>query len=213
MKGEWKAATLALGGGAVLSHRSAAELWGLLEPRRGPIDVTVPRRTGHAKRNGIRLHRSTALNDSVATLRDGIPVTKPRRTLADLKRVLKPAGLREVIRAAETSDLPIGDYSRLTERTKSELELMFVELIRRHRLPDPEVNVRIGRFLVDFLWRARRVIVEVDGRRFHRGALATSDDLLRDQRLRELGYVVLRFSYWQVVNEPGEVVAIVRTRL
>ena len=211
-KGEWKAATLALGVGAALSHRSGTELWALLPRQGGPIDVTVRTRTGHAPRLGIRLHRSPSLTDAVTTLRDGIPVTTPERTLSDLRRVAEPAELRTAIRAAEIAGLPIGDYSHLIRGTRSELEFMFLELIRRHHLPEPEVNARVGRFLVDFLWRERRLIVETDGRRFHRGELATTEDLLRDGRLRALGFDVLRFSYWEV-NEPLAVIASVRARL
>src|SRR3954447_13533385 len=59
-------------------------------------------------------------------------------------------------------------------------------------LPHPEVNVRVGRFLVDFLWRDQRLIVETDGERYHRGQLAKAEDLLRDHRLREMGFEVLR---------------------
>jgi very-short-patch-repair endonuclease len=67
---------------------------------------------------------------------------------------------------------------------RSELELIFLELIRRHGLPEPEVNVRVGRVLVDFLWRKQRLVVEPDGHRYHRGQLARADYLLRDHRLR-----------------------------
>jgi very-short-patch-repair endonuclease len=120
---------------------------------------------------------------------------------------------RDAIRAAESALLPVGDLGGLIERTRSELELMFLELVRRHGLPEPEVNVRIGRFLVDFLWRRQRLIVETDGGRFHRGPVATADDLLRDAKLRELGFEVLRIAYWQVVSEPLAVVGQLRARL
>jgi very-short-patch-repair endonuclease len=211
--GRWKAATLALGAGAVLSHRSAAQLWDLLPPRGQIIEITVPKRTGRASREGIRVHRSTYLTDAVTTYRDGIPVTKPMRTLEDLRRAAEPAELRDAIRAAEVAGLPIGDYSHLVHRTRSELELMFLELVQRHGLPEPEVNVRVGRFLVDFLWREQRLIVETDGERFHRGALATEKDLLRDARLRALGFEILRLSHRQIVDEPSRTIASVQAKL
>jgi very-short-patch-repair endonuclease len=146
------------------------------------------------------------------TLRDGIPVTKPRRTLEDLRGTIEPAEFRGAVRAAEIAGLPIGDYAHLIEGTRSELELMFLELIRRHCLPEPEVNVRVGRFLVDFLWRDRKLIVETDGARFHGGSVATADDLLRDARLRALGFEVLRLSYWEIVNDQANVVDLLRQR-
>jgi very-short-patch-repair endonuclease len=211
-EGQWKAATLALGGDAVLSHRSAAELWGLLATMTHPIDLSVDR-TGRVHRDGIRLHRSTSLTASIGTLRNGIPVTRPERTLTDLRRVTGPAEYRDAIRAAEIAGLPVGDHGKRTDRTRSELELAFLSLLRRHRLPRPEVNVRVGRFLVDFLWAAQRLVAETDGHRFHRGHLATADDRARDAELRTLGFDVLRFSYSQVCKRPDEVAKTLRVRL
>jgi hypothetical protein len=78
------AAVLACGDGAVLSHRSAAALWGLLPVRSGPVDVTIPASAGRKKRRGIRLHRSPSVI-SASTRRSGIPVTTPARTIADLR--------------------------------------------------------------------------------------------------------------------------------
>jgi very-short-patch-repair endonuclease len=66
------------------------------------------------------------------------------------------------MRQAEFLRLPIGE--RLApDHTRSELERRFLALCRRHRLPKPEVNVRVGPFLSDFLWRARHLVVELDG--------------------------------------------------
>ena len=213
LKGEWMAAVKACGEGAALSHRSAAELWELLDHKGGVIHVTVPVRGGRARRKGIRLHRAPSMVPAVTTLRDRIPVTNPARTIEDLKTAVDASELRNAIRAAEVANLPIGDLSHLVHGTRSELELIFLELVRRHGLPEPEVNVRVGSFLVDFLWRQQRLIVETDSRRYHRGQLAAAEDLLRDSRLRSLGFEVLRFTYWEVVNEPERVVAAVRARL
>ena len=211
--GWWKAATLACGDGAVLSHRSAAELWGLLKPSKHPIDVTVPGRTGRSQRRGIAIHRPRSLPGSATTLESGIAVTTTERTFSDLKRVVSPPALRNAIRAAEIAGLPVGDYGKLTKRTRSELEIAFLALCRRHRLPEPEVNVRVGRFRPDFLWRAERLIVETDGRRFHRGELATQEDAERDREFERHGYEVLRFGYWEIVEEPRRVAGTIRARL
>jgi very-short-patch-repair endonuclease len=213
LKGRWKAATLALGDGAALSHRSAAELWGMFAPRSGSIDVTVRSRTGRARRAGIRLHRSFSLTGAVTTPRDGIAVTRPQRTLTDLRRVVAADELRDAIRAAEIAGMPIGDYAKLTERTRSELELRFLYLVRRRRLPEPEINVRVGPYLVDFLWRSQRLVVETDGERFHRGELAAAEDRARDDQLRAFGFEILRFGRREVMQEPHAVAALVRARL
>jgi predicted transcriptional regulator of viral defense system len=86
---KWMAAVLACdqdGRRAALSHRSAAELWGLLLPTRGSVDVTVPGNGGRRRRTGIRVHRSRTLEPTMTTHRLGIPVTTPQRTVADLQR-------------------------------------------------------------------------------------------------------------------------------
>ena len=100
-EGAWMAAVLSYGGDTVLSHRSAAELWGLLHPRRGIVDVTVPGRSGRRNRKGIRLHRSTALTQRQSTRRLNIPVTTPARTLEDLRRCATPDELSRARRQAE----------------------------------------------------------------------------------------------------------------
>jgi very-short-patch-repair endonuclease len=207
------AAVLACGEGAALSHRSAAELWRLLEPADGPVHVSVPVAGGRRKRDGIRLHRIPSLPTAATTRRNGIAVTTPARTLADLRAILSHGELRKAMRRAEFLRLPIDVHLLTPDRTASELERLFLRLVRRHRLPEPEVNVRVAGFEVDFLWREQRLIVETDGYRYHRGSVAFEDDRARDNRLMALGYDVLRFTYWKVVNEPEAVAALVRARL
>ncbi len=67
------AAVLACGAGAVLSHHSAAALWGFRKWRDGPIDVTAP---GEHRRPAVTTHRS-ALNRRGVTTHHGIRVTTP----------------------------------------------------------------------------------------------------------------------------------------
>ena len=100
-----------------------------------------------------------------------------------------------------------------TDGTRSEPEGEFLVVCRRHRLPPPEVNQRIGPFTVDFLWRRERLVVEVDGWTAHRGRQAFEDDHVRDLYLRTHGYRVLRFTARQVEREPGVVAAMVLTKL
>lgn len=147
-------------GGAV-SHRSAAVLWGLLPDKDGAVDVIVPRVGGRARRNGIRVHRSRSLTRPQVTLRRSIPLTTPARTVADLRLAISagraagtsPRELRRAIRQANVLGLPL-DETHARDHTRSDLEGAFLSLCRRHRLPRPEVNVRIGPYLVNFLWRA-----------------------------------------------------------
>ena len=79
-------------------------------------------------------------------------------------------------------------------------------LCRRHRLPRPEVNVKVDRFEVDFLWRHHRLIAEVDGWDAHRSRSAFEEDRARDARLTALGYSVIRLT-WRRLGEDGPNVA------
>jgi very-short-patch-repair endonuclease len=207
--------------GAAISHRSAAELWGLLSANEEPIDVSVPSNRGKAKRRGIRVHRSLTLLPAHVTLRHGIPVTTPARMIADLRRVVSKRGrsglispweLRRAIRQAEVLGLPLGDEIQ-SDGTRSDLESDFLYLCRRHRLPTPEVNVRVGPHLVDFLWRDRKLIVETDGYDYHRGRQAFQDDRGRDLDLRAWGFQVIRLVEKQVNEEPARVVEVVSAAL
>jgi very-short-patch-repair endonuclease len=212
LHGRWMAAALTCGEGAAVSHRSAAELWGLLKPIDGPIDISVPSGAGRARRVGLRVHRRVALEAGAITRRHGIPVTKPAQTIVDLRNVVSPKELRRAIRQANVLGLPIGSEAS-RDRTRSDLERDFLRLCERRRFPTPEVNVRIGPHLVDFLWRERRLVVETDGYRYHRGRQAFEDDRARDLDLRSRGYDVLHFSYRQVSREPERVAAVVRDAL
>jgi very-short-patch-repair endonuclease len=206
---------------AALSHRTAAVHWGLLSPAAGPVDVSVPGDGGKATRGGIRLHRSSSLLPAAVTLRAGIPVTTPARTIADLRRaaagrgrhrIVSPKELRRAIRQADVLGLPIGSPPA-RDRTRSDLEQDFLRLCRRHRLPAPEVNVRVGRYLVDFLWRERRLVVETDSYLYHRGQIAFQDDHQRDLVLRGLGYEAIRLSEKQLNEEPERVAELLRAEL
>jgi very-short-patch-repair endonuclease len=206
------AAVKAGGEGAVLSHLSAGALWRITAASGGPIDVLVPGRGGRERRPGVRLHRSTTLLPSQCTLRNAIPVTNPARTLTDLGRVLPARQFAAALREAECLRLPIGDCFE-SDLTRSELERRFLRLCRRHRVPMPEVNVRLGPFLVDFLWRDERLVVETDGYRFHGGRSAFESDRARDVELKLRGYTVVRLTHRQVVNEPSRVATTLRALL
>src|SRR5215213_2563445 len=166
-EGRWMAAVLAVGHGAVLSHSSAGALWRMLGSRRGaaarevryPIHVTV---TGAGEtRRGIRVHRSRTLTDEQTTIRWGIPVTAPARTLVDLRRLLPQPQFAAALRQAEFLGLPVQQLE--PDGTRSELEARFLALCRRSRFPKPEVNRTVGPYTVDFLWPQRRLVVELDG--------------------------------------------------
>lgn len=231
-EGKWMAAVLALGGGprteqrtvlgqwgAALSHRAAAGLWGLLPAGSGPIDVSIPSQGGRRSRQGIRMHRCVSLLPASVTLHDAIPVTTPERTISDLRRAASRSvsaiawsDVRRAMRQADVLGLPVG-IEASPDRTRSELEYLFLRLCRDHALPPPEVNVRLGTLEVDFLWRDQHLIVETDGYRYHRGRTAFEEDRGRELELRALGYDVLRFTYRQVTSESRRVATALRRRL
>ncbi len=161
---------------------------------------------------GIRLHRSRTLAAERITSCAGIPVTTPARTIADLRRTASSAEVRKAIRQADVLGLPIEEEA-MPDRTRSELEWLFLRLCRRFQLPTPEVNMPIGPFLVDFLWRDRRLIVETDGYRYHGGQEAFEADRDRDLKLKSLGYEAIRLSYRQIVDEPQPVAEMLRPLL
>lgn len=210
--GRWMAAVLACGEGAVVSHRSAAVLWGLLSEHDGVVSVSVPREAGRSKRVGIRLNRCRSLTNDQTTRRHGIPVTSPARTIADLRRSVPAWELRRAIRQADVLGLPLGEDVG-HDRTRSDLERDFLRICRRHRLPSPEVNVRVGPYLIDFLWRDRRLVVETDSYRYHRGRQAFRDDHARSLELQGKGWRVIRLSEDQVNEKPEQVAEILRGML
>jgi very-short-patch-repair endonuclease len=134
----------------------------------------------------------------------------PPRTLGDLRSALSEAEFGTALREAEFLGLPVDglhDESGMVPRTRSELETRFLAVVRRHRLPEPEVNVRIDRYEVDFLWRDQRLIVEADGWESHRTRSAFEADRVRDARLKTLGYEVLRFTWRQIEGDTHGVAA------
>jgi very-short-patch-repair endonuclease len=223
-EGRWFAAVAACGEAAVLSHRSAAELWTLLPVTTGLVHVTVAGHSGRAKRRGLVLHRSPSLTTSGVTLRNRIRVTTPARTIADLRRSGPAADLRRALRKSAYLGLDIGGEERVSEgegdgsaggkaRERSELERRFLQLCHKHGLPLPHVNVPIGLYTVDFLWPERRLAVETDGWQAHRGRQAFEDDRERDAFLRLRGFEVVRFSWRQITEDSGSVVAVLRRYL
>lgn len=233
--GRWMAAVLACGEGAVLSHVSAAVLWELLRPLDGPVHVSVPSTSGRARRRGIHLHRCPSLSTPaepspspsylnreggqgrrlLTTHRNNIPVTCVPRTIEDLRAssLLPPHLIRRATRQAELKGHRLDGVE--SDRTRSDLETLFLTLIHAHRdhIPAPEVNVKLGRWTVDFFWRSHSLVVETDFWTYHRGSVAFENDHARDLDLRQLGYTVLRFTDRQLETEPDRVVEDLRRGL
>lgn len=204
LEGWWTAAVFACGDGAVLSHRSAAALWGLL-PRSAAsgraIDVSVPTTAGRRKHRGVRLHRRRSLDGRVRTKRNGIPVTNPAQTIHDLRGEATATELRQAIRKAEVLGLR-SELAPRKEPTRSELEDLFLDFCGRYGFAAPEVNRMVGEIEVDFTWPDLKVAVETDSYQFHRGAQAYENDHERDLDLRAAGYDVVRLTWRQLTRKP-----------
>jgi very-short-patch-repair endonuclease len=206
------AAVLACGEGSVLSHHSAAALWRLLRPIEGPIHVSVCNTNGRATQRGIHLHRCPSLSTLLLTThRHRIPVTTIQRTIDDLDGTVAPHLLRRAKRQAELMNVRLKDTQH--RRARSDLEEDFFTLVRSHHLPLPETNVKLGRWEVDFLWRARQLVIEIDSFLYHRGSVAFHDDHARDLDLRQGGFTVLRYSELQLEDEPDRIAADVAAAL
>jgi very-short-patch-repair endonuclease len=219
------AAVFAYWPGALLSHRSAAGLWGLLRsaPR---IEVTAPRACG--PREGIVLHRSRAIDDEDRGVVDGIPVTSVARTIVDLAEgparylaaAVREAEVRKLfdLRAIDRTlgRLPgrrgqpvlrraLSAYRPESAFTRSGAERRFLEICRDHGLPVPQSNIWIDEFEVDFYWPDARLAVELDSPTFHMTVRAFHADRRRDRVLAARGIQVVRVPL-DDLERPAELV-------
>jgi very-short-patch-repair endonuclease len=221
-------AVLACSPDAFLSHFSAARLYRLLRIAIATVDVTVVgRNPGQIK--GIAIHRVRTIDRPDVTKQAGIPTTTPLRILLDLAEVAQPRQLEIAWDEAHTRKLVTAKrIEALIERspgrrgvkplktllardagstlTRSDAEEVLLELIRRAQLPTPEMNVLLGRYQVDFLWREQRLILELDGGHHLRPRQRDSDNR-RDSDLANAGWRVERVSTWELDNYPEAVIA------
>jgi very-short-patch-repair endonuclease/predicted transcriptional regulator of viral defense system len=233
-RGRWMAAALACGPDALLSHRNAGVMWGLLRDAKS-IHVTVPCRQ-YRRRPGIRVHRRVDLSLQHRRWIDGIPVTDLVSTFVDLASCLADGQLERAVNEADRLDLIDPEFLRaavepLSRRpglarlraildrhtfTDSGLERRFLELVRATGMPSPETQVEVNGFRVDFFWRELGLVVETDGLRYHRTPAQQARDQRRDQAHAAAGLTTIRFAEVQVRNEPESVqatLAIVAGRL
>jgi predicted transcriptional regulator of viral defense system/very-short-patch-repair endonuclease len=235
-EGRWLAAVLACGDGAVLSHRSAGALWGVVRTDRPRVDVTMPTRNGPPAGRRIARHRPRRPLEphEVTTLR-GIRVTTVARTLLDLADELDERGLAraveraeelrvfdlvaiEAIVAAHAGRRKTGRLVRALERydpapTRSELERMFLALCAAEGIVRPRVNEVVAGLEVDFFWPGSGFAVEADGFATHGTRAAFERDRRRDGILALAGVTCRRFSHRQVRHELAFVAAVVRAGL
>ena len=88
-------------------------------------------------------------------------------------------------------------------------EVLFV-LCEEHFLTQPEFNVLVAGWLVDAVWYDQKVIVELDSRIAHSTSRTIENDHQRDLDLRAAGFIVLRYTWRQLITRPAQVVADLR---
>lgn len=230
-EGRWMAAVLACSPSAVLSHRSAAALWGFAKEHPAYIEVSV-RRSSEARLPGVRCHRRPTLPASEITRRRNIPLTQPVQTFLDLVSVMGPRDLERAINEADKLDVfdadelrkALGDrpgelgvrpLRRILDKdtfrlSDDELERLFRPLAADAGIPVQLTKHRVNKFEVDFYWPDLGLVVETDGWRYHRTPSAQSRDALRFQTHVAHGLTPLRFSHYQVKYEPRHVRTILK---
>lgn len=235
--GVWSSAVLLGGPDAVLSHRAASGLRALLPAPTTYSDVTSPHR--RARRSGLRWHRAAVPPDE-RELIDNIPVTSLHRTLIDLASIVTDDQLDQAIEVAgNRAATDLVPMEVMLERHRGrrgiarlrrvidgrieggyrvgELERRFWNFLRREGIQLPETNVQVdvpGDFVVaDCVWRAQRLIVELDSRTHHLDPVAFEADRARDAALIAAGWRVLRVTWRRLHSDPRALAVQLRSAL
>jgi hypothetical protein len=233
LKGRVMAAVLACGPGAVLSHRSAAQLWGLLNDARAVIDVVAA--ASRRSRKGIAFHRVRRLHPDDRAEIDGIPVTSLSRTLLDIAEVVPRRKLVYALEQAERLRLldlreieacaarnhgrhglkplrqAIKEIEPEAQYAHDGMERLFIAFCRRYDLQPPVMNVSVEGFTVDAVWAGAKLIVELDSWEHHKDRRAFEEDRRRDAILKRAGHEVLRVTYRWLTKEPDDLALTIRT--
>ncbi len=218
------AALLACGDSALISHWSAAYLWGMIEDAPGEIHVSVVGRRCRPKA-GVRIHLLSELDHRDVRRRLQLPLTAPARTVIDIaadagydviESLVAEARVRKLVRDRELEQAleragrrpGVGRMKAFLRHeggpalTRSQAERRMRRLARAAGLPVPVANARVAGFEVDFLWPAERLVVEVDGYQFHGHRRAFERDRKKGLALAAAGYRVIRISWLQLVHQP-----------
>jgi len=221
--------------GSLVSHQFAAELQGFNHVPRGIVAITAPPNSNH-RFQGVTVHEYAGIDEADRQMVDGIAVTAPALTVMHLSAVMRKPRVEavmddclaaRVVRWEELSALadfwtrrgrPGGRLMRgLIESRgpgwvapESELERAFVRMIDRAGLPQPTRQFTPpwdrGAGRVDFAYVERRILIELDGRRWHTRERDFQKDRARDREAQLQGWVVLRFTYYEVVERSEDAV-------
>jgi very-short-patch-repair endonuclease len=231
---------LTAGRGALLSHRYAAMLWELDGFNRAPFEVVVPRWARRQRQTGLIVHESLDLRPIDATSRQGLPCTSAVRTLLDLGAVTSIERVESALESALrrricTTDQILNRFVQVARRgrrgvgklrtlletraghyvpTGSAFELMLLRLLVDAGFAEPlkQVPVDLGDVTVylDFAWPELLLAIECDGFAYHADNVRLRWDDDRQNQLVLRGWLVLRFTWKQVTEQPERVIAQVR---
>ena len=225
-QGRLLAAVKACGPNALLSHYSAAALWGFVDRLEGPPHVTVIGQ-GHRRHRGINVHTTTRLDPMDRREHEAIPVTAPARTLLDLASMLDEQRVRRAVRRAlgigkvtvrqlgQTLDRYQGARGAKVLRkaiesgaapTRSDAESDVLDVVLEAGFAHPDVNhpllIQGRRTVPDLRWPEQRLILEIDSTAWHTDPLARADDRERQAFLEAHGETVLRVHWCDAVLGP-----------
>lgn len=227
LHGKCLAAVLACGPDGLLSHHSAAWLWGIARWSPIPLSVTTP--TRRAPRPPIKLHHARALADQDRDIIERIPVTAVPRVVLDLAATLRPESLMRMLDRAEQLRLfDLRHFEALLSRTaghagagplrralelyrpapftRSGLERRFLELVAKAGLPRPTTGFCEEGYELDVYWPEERFAVELDTYETHGSHLAFERDRLRAEDLKLAGVEMMRVTGHRLDCEPRQVI-------
>jgi Protein of unknown function (DUF559) len=219
--GRATAALLACGDRAVLSHGSAASLWGFNRSWGMPLEVIAPTIRRH---KGIKVHRSRTLARRDITRQLGVRVTTRERTVLDIAPRVRDKRLTRMVNdSRRAGQLHLDDLADVLARnprhpgtgrllrfvedphkapTNSPLEDDFAEFAKRYGLPMPVTNIHLLGYEVDVFYPAERVIVEIDGHEFHSDRETFESDRNRDADMLAAGIVTIRITDERMKRTP-----------
>jgi hypothetical protein len=213
-------AVLACGPHAVLSDGGAMALWGFWKYWPRTLEVTLKK--GNRKPKGLIVHRRLLLPGDITT-QHGIRTTSPARTFLDVARRLTDDELdRDINNSLHSPWLTVNQLAEMLDRhprhpatkrllhyvttddgpTRSILEREFPAFCRHHGLPQPQLGATVGRHTVDALFPDEKVIVELDGWRYHNTRVDFETDRDRDANTTALGYVTVRITKRRIERTP-----------
>jgi very-short-patch-repair endonuclease len=231
-----RAALLHAGPVAALSHTTALAVWGVRHLDR-PLHLTVDQSVKRAGAPELLVHRRLRFDPESpqCVQRRGLLVTALPRTVIDSWPLLPPAERRPLALDLSNRGLVTARHlgEALAERPnvagrrglrqtieliadgcRSELEAHGVLNVFRHRSLPPsvgqyQVQLPARRFRLDRAWPEVKLAVELDGAQHHTSSADRQKDLARDRELAAHGWIVLRFTYANVLRDPGGVRATV----